>query len=51
MKTHTPSIRTLLNWLASARIHQNLSKKDLRRLEYSVGLFLARHSNTEGSHE
>lgn len=51
MTQTTPSIRTLLNWLGTARTQQSLSKKKLRRLEYTIGFLIARHSNTEGSHE
>jgi hypothetical protein len=45
MISTTPSIRTLLNWLGTARTQQNLSPKELRRLEYTIGLLMARHVN------
>lgn len=42
--TQAPSIRQILNWLAEARQNENLSRRDLKRIEHGLGLLLARYS-------
>lgn len=42
MQETTPSLRIILNWLAEARQSTTLSKRDLRRVEKSLGLLIAR---------